>query len=74
MVSMVNTFNGQYPERPVTFIHAAQNGEVHAMGKHITNSATNIRSFPSTTAMISRRTRDRELQLFIKKAISICLG
>lgn len=35
MVSMLNTLVERQPGRPVTFIHAAQNGDVHAMKHHV---------------------------------------
>ncbi|WP_419875697.1 NO-inducible flavohemoprotein [Candidatus Pristimantibacillus sp. PTI5] len=35
MVSMLNTLTERYNTQPVTFIHAAQNGDVHAMRDHI---------------------------------------
>ncbi|WP_314586001.1 NO-inducible flavohemoprotein [Paenibacillus terrigena] len=35
MVSMLNTIVAQQPERPVTYIHAAVNSELHAMQGHI---------------------------------------
>ncbi|MDQ8736464.1 hypothetical protein [Paenibacillus sp. LHD-38] len=36
---MLNTIIDKYPQRPVTFIHAAQNGKVHAMEQHVTQLA-----------------------------------
>lgn len=35
MMSMLNTLVENQPEREVTFIHAAQNGKVHAMKDHV---------------------------------------
>lgn len=43
MISMLNTLAEKYPDRPVTFIHAAQNGNVHAMKEAV---ATLARSHP----------------------------
>lgn len=40
MVSMLNTLTEKYPNRPVTFIHAAQNSGMHAMEEHITSLAS----------------------------------
>lgn len=39
MVSMMNTLVDVSPERPITFIHAARNSEVHAMKQTITELA-----------------------------------
>jgi nitric oxide dioxygenase len=41
MVSMLNTVVAAQPSRRVTFIHAAQNGKVHAMKEHIEEIAGN---------------------------------
>ncbi|MCQ6557507.1 NO-inducible flavohemoprotein [Paenibacillus mendelii] len=35
MISMLNTLAETAPDRQVTFIHAAQNGNVHAMKEHV---------------------------------------
>lgn len=35
MMSMLNSLVENHPEREVTFIHAAQNGKVHAMKDHV---------------------------------------
>jgi len=35
MISMLNTLVANYPSRQVTFIHAAQNGHMHAMREHV---------------------------------------
>lgn len=35
MMSMLNTLVAEYPEREVTFIHAAINSNYHAMGEHV---------------------------------------
>lgn len=48
MMSMLNTLVEQYPEREVTFIHAARNGAVHAMKEHVAHLAeenSQVRSF-----------------------------
>jgi len=39
MVSMLNTLVETQPQRPVTFIHSAQNGSVHAMKEHVNRLA-----------------------------------
>lgn len=39
MISMLNTLVETQPQRPVTFIHAAQNGRVHAMKEHVSRLA-----------------------------------
>lgn len=39
MVSMLNTVVDTQPARPVTFIHAAQNGRLHAMKEHVEEMA-----------------------------------
>jgi len=39
MVSMLNTLAGQYPERAVTFIHAAQDGGAHALRQQVESIA-----------------------------------
>lgn len=36
MVSMLSTLTDQYPQRQVTFIHAAQSGNLHAMEQYVT--------------------------------------
>jgi nitric oxide dioxygenase len=40
MLSMLNTLVERYPDRPVTFIHAVQNGDVHAMRQHVNQLAS----------------------------------
>lgn len=48
MMGMLNTLVEAQPEREVTFIHAAQNGKVHAMKDHvldITHSHDNLTSY-----------------------------
>ena len=40
MVSMVNTLADKYPKRQVTFIHAAQHGNVHAMKEPMEQAGT----------------------------------
>ncbi|MDG5789739.1 NO-inducible flavohemoprotein [Evansella sp. AB-P1] len=37
MISMLNTIVRDQPQRKVTFIHAAINGETHAMNEHVKN-------------------------------------
>lgn len=39
MISMLNTIIDKQPEREVTFIHAAQNGQVHAYRDHVATAA-----------------------------------
>ncbi|WP_409346333.1 NO-inducible flavohemoprotein [Paenibacillus sp. MBLB4367] len=48
MVSMLNVLAEEYPERQVTFIHAAQNGDVHAMKEqveHLARSHSHIQAY-----------------------------
>ncbi|GAB7388133.1 NO-inducible flavohemoprotein [Bacillaceae bacterium] len=48
LMSMLNTLVEQQPEREVTFIHAAINGNVHAMREHVSRLAaehSQVRSF-----------------------------
>jgi nitric oxide dioxygenase len=48
MISMLNTVIEKQPERDVTFIHAAQNGNVHAYRNHVANAAEkydNVKSY-----------------------------
>ncbi|MFE8701632.1 NO-inducible flavohemoprotein [Cytobacillus sp. FJAT-54145] len=40
MISMLNTINETQPERKVTFIHAAINGNTHAMHEHVQEIAS----------------------------------
>ncbi|NEW07971.1 NO-inducible flavohemoprotein [Paenibacillus sp. SYP-B3998] len=40
LISMLNTLVESYPNRQVTFIHAAQNGDMHAMRKHVEELAS----------------------------------
>lgn len=39
MVSMLNTLVETSPDRPVTFIHAVRNGDLHAMRDHVVGLA-----------------------------------
>ncbi|MBO8163960.1 MAG: NO-inducible flavohemoprotein [Brevibacillus sp.] len=48
LMSMLNTLVERQPEREVTFIHAAMNGNVHAMREHVSRLTANhsqVRSF-----------------------------
>lgn len=47
MMSMLNTVVQEQPQRRVSFIHAAQNGRVHAMKEHVQELA---QSHPQVTA------------------------
>jgi nitric oxide dioxygenase len=47
MISMLNTLAAEQPHRSVTFIHAAQNGNVHAMREHVEEL---VREHPQITA------------------------
>ncbi|UVI32910.1 NO-inducible flavohemoprotein [Paenibacillus spongiae] len=42
MISMLNTLAETAPDRPVTFIHAARNGKVHAMREHVEQLAQKL--------------------------------
>ncbi|MFD1956472.1 NO-inducible flavohemoprotein [Paenibacillus thailandensis] len=69
MIAMLNALAEQQPERQVTFIHQARNGEVHAMREHV---AELVRSRPQLSAFYcysSPTDRDRELGRFDKEGL-----
>jgi len=67
MLSMVNTLTDQHPERPVTFIHAVQNGDVHAMRQHMNALAGKHPQLSVYYCYVNPTERDREQQLFHKE-------
>lgn len=67
MLSMLNKLTAHYPERPVTFIHAAQNGDVHALRQHVNALAGRHPQLSVYYCYEMPTERDRELQLFHKE-------
>lgn len=67
MVSMLNTLIEKYPNRPVTFIHAAQNSELHAMEEHITSLASKNQQVTVYYCYDQPTKKDRELQTHHKE-------
>ncbi|GGH75622.1 nitric oxide dioxygenase [Pullulanibacillus pueri] len=67
MISMLNHLSEQYPHRPVTFIQAAKNSQIHAMREHVvklTQEKNNVRSF---FIYDSPTEEDRKRQLYDKE-------
>lgn len=67
MISMLNTLVEQGSDRQVTFIHAAQNGKVHAMKKHVDSLAQTHSSIKAYYCYQNPTTQDREQQAFQKE-------
>ena len=67
MLSMLNTLADRYPGRPVTFIHAAQNGRVHAMRQQVGMLASKHPQVSVYYCYTNPTENDRELQLFHKE-------
>jgi nitric oxide dioxygenase len=67
MLSMLNTLVDRYPERPVTFIHAAQNGAVHAMRQQVSLLAGKHPQLSVYYCYEKPTESDRKQQLFHKE-------
>lgn len=69
MVSMLNTLMERYPERTVTFIHAAQDGQVHALKQQVDEAA---RTHPNVSVYYCYQhptDSDRERQSYHKEGL-----
>lgn len=64
MISMLNTIAEQHPERDVTFIQAAINGQTHAMREDVEKLANQNEHFKSFVCYDSPTERDREEERF----------
>lgn len=64
MISMLNTLAEQDSERKVIFIHAARNGNVHAMDQHFRQLAEQNRQIHYYVCYQSPTEEDRENRLF----------
>ncbi|WP_066174376.1 NO-inducible flavohemoprotein [Bacillus marinisedimentorum] len=67
MVSMANMLTEQYPERDVTFIHAAINGQLQAMKDHLTELAEDNENFEYYVVYEKPTAADREEGTFHKE-------
>jgi len=66
MISMLNTLAATNPQRPVTFIHAARNGELHAMKSHVEELARKHPQISVYWVYDSPSEQDQTLQAFHK--------
>lgn len=69
MVSMLNNLAEQYPDKEVTFIHAARNGDVHAMDRHVRKLAKNNSNIHYYVCYQSPTDKDRQNQSFDKEGL-----
>ncbi|MBD2868249.1 NO-inducible flavohemoprotein [Paenibacillus arenilitoris] len=67
MVSMLNALAEKHPHRPVTFIHAAQNGGVHAMKRQVDELAGKQPQLSVYYCYGQPTAADRERQSFHKE-------
>ncbi|WP_139996814.1 NO-inducible flavohemoprotein [Paenibacillus paridis] len=67
MLSMLHTLVQRYPERHVTFIHAAQNGEVHALRNEVNALASKHPQLSVYYCYANPTQLDEEQQRFHKK-------
>lgn len=67
MISMLNTLVETNPTRPVTFIHAAQNGNVHAMKKAVEEIAAKHPQVTVHWCYNHPTLRDRTMEAFHKE-------
>ncbi|WP_044642556.1 NO-inducible flavohemoprotein [Risungbinella massiliensis] len=67
MISMLNTLVETNPSRPVTFIHAAQNGKAHAMREHVEKIATKYQQVSVYWCYQTPTNHDRATKAFHKE-------
>lgn len=67
MISMLNTLINEEQKRPITFIHAAQNGDVHALRDQVNELAEKHPQLSVYYCYANPTKRDQELQLFHKE-------
>ncbi|HET7657103.1 MAG TPA: FAD-binding oxidoreductase, partial [Bacillales bacterium] len=67
LVSMLNTLAERQPERAVTFIHAARNGQVHAMREHVADLSQRYENIGFYVCYDSPTAKDREFERFDKE-------
>ncbi len=71
MVSMLNTVANLQPEREVTFIHAAQNGKVHALKDEVAETAAKAKAnsvvFYDKPTEEDRQTKSFDVEGYITK-------
>ncbi|WP_223069198.1 NO-inducible flavohemoprotein [Paenibacillus caui] len=67
MVSMLNTLADRHPERSVTFIHAAQNGDVHALKNLVLGTAGRSPQVNAYWCYSDPTDRDKELASYHKE-------
>ncbi|RJE86022.1 NO-inducible flavohemoprotein [Paenibacillus sp. 1011MAR3C5] len=67
MVSMLNTLAEHYPERAVTFIHAAQDGKMHALRQQVEDVARSSAKISVHYCYELPTERDREAQVYHKE-------
>ncbi|AZN38672.1 NO-inducible flavohemoprotein [Paenibacillus albus] len=67
LVSMLNTVTAANPQRRVIFIHAAQNGDVHALKQQVKELAERHPQVAVHVVYNKPTSRDRELQTYDKE-------
>lgn len=67
MISMLNTLTEQYSDRQVTFIHAVQNGKLHAMKKHVDELAQAHPNISAYYCYQNPTEQDREQKAYQKE-------
>lgn len=67
MVSMLNTLSATQPERSVTFIHAARNGELQAMRGHVTELVHEKPQISAYFCYSEPTEQDKQLELYHKE-------
>ncbi|NOU93949.1 NO-inducible flavohemoprotein [Paenibacillus sp. LMG 31456] len=69
MISMLNTWAATDPSRPLTFIHAAQHGDMHAMREHVEELALQHPQLSVHWCYARPTERDREANAFHKEGL-----
>ncbi|MFD0675813.1 MULTISPECIES: NO-inducible flavohemoprotein [unclassified Paenibacillus] len=69
MISMLNTLAETDPSRPVTFIHAAQHGDMHAMREHVEELALEHPQLSVYWCYAKPTERDRVANSFHKEGL-----
>lgn len=67
MISMLNTLMKSQPHRQVTFIHAALNGKLHAMGEHVKELASRNSNLSAYFCYEQPTDADRQLKAYDKE-------
>lgn len=67
MISMLNTLAVSHPSRQVTFVHAAVNGDVHALGNHVRQLASQSSNISAYFCYEQPTAADRAMKTFDKE-------